>query len=162
MTGPQPFVATTRTATAADAGDWLRMRQALWPEDEPGEHEVEIERFFAGPRREPLEVLLAVDERGTPIGFAELSIRNVVDSCTTDRVGYLEGWYVDPHARGRGVGKLLIAAAERWALAQGCMEFGSDVLIENEGSIAAHRALGFEETARVCCFRKDLRVDAGR
>jgi aminoglycoside 6'-N-acetyltransferase I len=135
------------------------MRQSLWPEELAGEHHEEIGRFFAGPRREPLEVLLALDERGAAIGFAELSIRNVVDSCTTDRVGYLEGWYVDPRARRRGVGRALIAAAERWALQQGCTEFGSDVLVDNQESQAAHRALGFQETARVCCFRKDLGLE---
>ena len=150
---------TVRAATEADAADWLRMRQALWPEDEPGEHRQEIARYFGGRRHEPLEVLLVADDAGTSVGFAELSIRNIVDSCSTDRVGYLEGWYVDPHLRRRGVGAALIAAAERWAIAQGCTEFGSDVLVDNEGSLAAHKALGFEETSRVCCFRKDLKAE---
>ena len=150
------WTTNVRAAAAADAGEWFRMRCSLWPEDE-SDHRADIDRYFAGPRREPLEVLLAVDERGAPIGFAELSIRNIVDSCITDRVGYLEGWYVEPHVRRRGVGRALIAAAERWAMAQGCTEFGSDVLVDNEGSLAAHKALGFEETARVCGFRKDLR-----
>jgi len=153
-------VITIRPAKAADAGDWLRMRQSLWPEDEPGGHREEIDRYFGGRRREPLEVLLALDAHGAIVGFAELSIRNIVDSCSTDRVGYLEGWYVEPHMRRRGVGRALIEAAERWAMDQGCTEFGSDVLVDNEGSIAAHEALGFEETARVCCFRKDLRVES--
>jgi hypothetical protein len=34
---------------------------------------------------------MAFDEDGRQVGFAELSIRNIVDSCSTDRVGYLEG-----------------------------------------------------------------------
>ena len=46
--------------------------------------------------------------------------------------------------------------AERWAFAQGCAEFGSDALIDNETSAAAHRALGFVETAQIRCFRKVL------
>ena len=133
------------------------MREALWPEGESSGHASEIEQFFAGALKMPLEVLLAVDERGRPVGFAELSIRNYAEDCVTDRVAYLEGWYVDAEWRRRGVGKALVAAAEAWARAQGCTEFGSDALLENETSAAAHRALGFEETVRIRCFRKELR-----
>jgi aminoglycoside 6'-N-acetyltransferase I len=95
--------------------------------------------FFAGKLRMPLAVLLAVEDSGTPLGFAELSIRPYAEDCVTDRVAYLEGWYVVPEARGQGVGWALVAAAEQWALAQGCTEFGSDALIDNAVSAAAHR-----------------------
>lgn len=131
------------------------MRAALWPDD-LGEHRAAAERFFAGQRHEPAEVLLAFDDERRAIGFVELSIRNIVDSCSTDRVAYLEGWYVDPADRRQGVGAALITGAERWAAEQGCTEFGSDSLLENEASHLAHRALGFEETGRVVNFRKDL------
>jgi aminoglycoside 6'-N-acetyltransferase I len=144
-----------RPVTRADADAWLAMRCALWPDDADG-HRDEIDRFFAGDRREPAEVLIARDG-DAPIGFAELSIRNIVDGCSTGDVGYLEGWYVVPESRRRGVGLALIAAAESWAREQGCTEFGSDVSPDNGGSLAAHRALGFEETSRACNFRKDLR-----
>ncbi len=142
--------------TPSDAEEWLRLRVALWPAD-PAAHRPDIERFLAGERRLPLEVLVAFDEAGAAVGFAELSIRNIVDSCRTDRVGYLEGWYVEPAHRRRGVGAALVRAAERWARDRGCEEFASDALVANEVALAAHRALGFEETARVCCFRKELR-----
>jgi aminoglycoside 6'-N-acetyltransferase I len=145
-----------RPATRADAAVWLRMRQALWPEGEPGSHAAEIEQYFAGTLHMPLEVLLAIDDDGTPIGFAELSIRNYAEECTTDRVAYLEGWWVAPEQRRRGVGGALVAAAEQWARAQGCTEFGSDAVLDNEVSAAAHRALGFEETVQIRCFRKVL------
>ncbi len=144
-----------RAAERRDRDEWTRLRVALWPDDLE-EHRAEADRFFAGDRREPAEVLLAFDDEGRASGFAELSIRNIVDSCTTDRVAYLEGWYVVPTARRTGVGALLIAAAERWALEQGCTEFGSDSLIDNTASLLAHRALGFEETSRVVNFRKKL------
>jgi aminoglycoside 6'-N-acetyltransferase I len=71
-------------------------------------------------------------------------------------VAYLEGWFVVPAARGRGVGRALIAAAEEWGRAQGCCEFASDAHPDNEVSAAAHRALGFVEAGLVRCFRKDL------
>ena len=144
-----------RAAEPRDLGEWIRMRAALWPDD-IDEHRAAAERFFAGQRHEPAEVLLAFDDSGRAVGFVELSIRNIVDSCSSDRVAYLEGWYVEPSVRRRGVGSALVAAAERWGVGQRCTEFGSDSLIDNEVSHRAHRALGFEETGRVVNFRKDL------
>lgn len=144
-----------RAVTPADTGAWERMREALWPSD-PGEHAREIEKFFTGALHEPLAVLLAFDESGNALGFAELSIRNYAEGCATNRVAYLEGWHVEPHARRRGVGRALVQAAEDWGRAQGCSEFGSDAVIDNDVSAAAHRALGFDEVERIRCFRKDL------
>ena len=146
-----------RAVTTPDQNAWLRMRCELWPDD-PDSHRTAIGRFFAGDRREPAEVLIAFDDAGHAVGFVEVSIRNIVDGCSTGNVGYLEGWYVGPSVRQRGIGRALIRAAEQWARRQGCTEFGSDALIENDVSLAAHRALGFQETSRVCVFRKDLRV----
>jgi aminoglycoside 6'-N-acetyltransferase I len=146
---------TVRAAQLRDLDEWVRMRAALWPDD-IAEHRAAAERFFAGRRHEPAEVLLAFDDSGRTAGFVELSIRNIVDSCSTDRVAYLEGWYVEPSFRRRGVGAALVAAAERWGVEQGCTEFGSDSLIDNDVSHRAHRAMGFEETGRVVNFRKDL------
>jgi hypothetical protein len=42
------------------------------------------------------------------------------------------------------VGAELMRSAEDWARAQGCLEMASDALINNEGSLRAHEALGFE------------------
>jgi aminoglycoside 6'-N-acetyltransferase I len=131
------------------------MRQALWPDDTNG-HAAEIDQYFTGTRRMPLEVLLAVDDRGAVIGFAELSIRPYAEDCVTDRIAYLEGWYVDPDCRRRGAGRALVAAAETWGRSQGCTEFASDALIDNDVSATAHRALGFVETVQLRCFRKPL------
>jgi aminoglycoside 6'-N-acetyltransferase I len=144
-----------RAVTPADAAAWLRKRHALWPDDADS-HRADIDRFFAGDRHEPLEALIATDDAGAAVGFAELSIRNIAEDCTTDRVAYLEGWYVDPHMRRRGVGAALIRASEAWGRAQGCAEFGSDTLIDNAESAAAHRALGFTETAQLRTFLKRL------
>jgi aminoglycoside 6'-N-acetyltransferase I len=149
-----------RPVTSADRDAWLEMRCALWP-DGAGSHRPEVDRFFAGHRREPAEVLIARDDRGY-IGFVELSIRNVVDGCHTGNVGYLEGWYVVPAARRQGAGRALVSAAEQWAREQGCTEFGSDASLDNNVSLAAHRALGFEETSRAQNFRKVLRGHTNR
>jgi len=132
------------------------MRCDLWPEGSAAEHGGEIDAFFAGTLKMPLAVLIALDGSGEAIGFAELSIRAYAEDCVTDRVAYLEGWYVVPQARRHGAGRALVQAAEQWARSQGCTEFGSDALLENELSAAAHRALGFEETVQIRCFKKLL------
>lgn len=144
-----------RPAQRTDRESWERMRDALWPSP-PGEHGGEIDRYFAGELREPLEVLIAVDDRGDALGFIELSIRAHAEGCLTDRVAFVEGWYVEPAVRGRGVGTALIGAAEAWARAQDCTELASDTEVENLASTAAHRAVGFTETGVIRCFRKSL------
>jgi aminoglycoside 6'-N-acetyltransferase I len=144
-----------RRVTTDDAAAWLRMREALWPDD-TGSHAQEIDDFLAGRLNMPLEVLLAVDEAGTPLGFVELSIRAYAEDCVTDRVAYLEGWYVVPGARRQGIGAALVTAAEAWGRAQGCTEFASDALLDNAVSATAHAAVGFQETVQIRCFKKQL------
>ena len=131
------------------------MRGQLWP-DSRDTHARDVERFFAGHARDPLAVLIAREETGRALGFAELSIRSYAEGCTTDNVAFLEGWFVIPDARGRGVGRALVAACEEWARSQGCTEFASDAQPDNDASIAAHLALGFSDEGLVRCFSKKL------
>ena len=147
---------TVRPAKPSDAAAWLRLRHALWPEGSEAEHREEIDRFFAGEAQEPLAVLLAEDGTGWSVGLAELSIRAQAEGCRSDRVAYLEGWFVVPRARRRGVGRALIAAAEEWGRSQGCRELASDAEPDNDVSAAAHRAVDFTEVGLVRCFRKEL------
>jgi aminoglycoside 6'-N-acetyltransferase I len=144
-----------RPVEPGDAVVWERMRTALWPDDS-GSHAAEIARFFSAGRRNPLEVLLACSGAGAPLGFVELSIRPYAEGCDTDRVAFVEGWYVEPAYRSRGVGAALMRAAEEWGRASTCTELASDTQLWNESSIAAHKALGFEEVERLVAFRKSL------
>jgi aminoglycoside 6'-N-acetyltransferase I len=141
--------------TPADRDVWIHMRGQLWP-DSRDTHARDVARFFSRQAREPLAVLIAKDEDGRPLGFAELSIRPYAEGCTTDNVAFLEGWFVAPDARGRGVGRALVVACEEWARSQGCSEFASDVEPDDENSTAAHLALGFSDVGMIRCFRKDL------
>jgi aminoglycoside 6'-N-acetyltransferase I len=145
-----------RHVVPKDASTWLRMRRALWPHSSESEHADEIAAFFDGRAREPAAVLIAEDGASNALGFAELSIRAYAEGCSTDRVAYLEGWFVVPEARTQGVGRALITAAEDWGRSTGCKEFASDAQVSNDVSAAAHKALGFAEVGQVRCFRKDL------
>ncbi len=151
-----------RHAEPSDAAQWAGLKAALWPDELPGDLAVAAERFFVAPRHGPgtlPEAVLVVAIGGSPsrvVGFAEVSRRAYAEGCESSPVGFLEGWYVVPDRRREGVGRALVDAAERWARGLGCTEFASDALVENTGSAAAHRALGFEEVEVIRCFRKQL------
>jgi aminoglycoside 6'-N-acetyltransferase I len=144
-----------RNAGPEDSSAWEAMRQAMWPSP-PGEHAAEISEFFRANRGNPAAVFLALEDDGSAVGFAELSIRAFAEGCYSGRVAYLEGLYVKADARRQGVGAALVAGAEQWAKSQGCSEIASDCQIDNLESAAAHRTYGFEEVVRSICFRKTL------
>jgi aminoglycoside 6'-N-acetyltransferase I len=133
---------------------WLGMRMALWPETEGQLHRKEMAMMLSDARQ--LAVFVCEDPDGSLVGFAETSLREWAEGCSTSPVGYLEGWYVAPHARRRGVGTALLRAAEEWARARGCVEMASDTELGNEASEVAHRKLGYQVAARVVAFRKRL------
>jgi aminoglycoside 6'-N-acetyltransferase I len=146
---------TIRPATKKDFSEWARLRRALWPDCKGPRAELEMAELFRNPKRSGVLVIDRGD--GTLAGFVELALRDGVDGARHETTGYVEGWYVEEPLRGKGWGRKLIAAAGRWAKARGMSELASDAELANEGSIAAHRALGFRETYRVVQFLKRLR-----
>ena len=141
-----------------DWEEWRRMRRALWP-DEPTA--VEDDDMRAWLTRADAAVFVAVRSSGGLNGFAEAATRPYAEGCSTSPVAFLEGWYVDPDARRRGVGRALVAAVEHWARAAGLRELASDALLENVTSHRAHARLGFREVERLVCFYKPLPVGDG-
>jgi aminoglycoside 6'-N-acetyltransferase I len=145
-----------RHAAPGDAQAWLDQRRALWPDEDATELGAEVAAFFAGGVRQLPAVLVAVDDDGALLGFAELNLRTYAEGCTSDRVAFLEGWHVAPGHRRAGVGAALVAAARDWARAQGCTEFASDALHGNELARLAHAGVGFTEVESIRCFRMPL------
>ena len=145
-----------REAKPTEIEELAVLRYALWREGTEEEHLRELEDHFAGSWMLPAQIFVAVAEDGSLKGFSEVSIRPHAEACTTDRVGYLEGWYVDPDAQRKGIGRRLVEAAESWAREKGCTEFASDTEEANHVSAAAHAALGFEDVGLVRCFKKML------
>ncbi len=143
-----------RPVETSDKTRWLNLRCALWPTGEPS-HEREIERYFQGKSKVPQFVLIAAVDSYL-CGFAEYSIRAYAEACKTDHVGYLEGLYVEPEYRGKGVGRALVEAGEEWARGEGCIELASDADLKNHLSAEVHDRLGFEEVGQLRCFRKSL------
>jgi aminoglycoside 6'-N-acetyltransferase I len=94
---------------------------------------------------------------GLPVGFLEASIRLTAEGCRPGRIGYLEGWFIEPGWRGKGLGAALVQAAEAWAVDRGCREMASDADLDNAAGRQAHVHLGYQEASRLAHFRKDLR-----
>lgn len=150
----QPVTTTVSVAASTDMAEWAAMRNALWPGSggREDEHAADVKRLLADPGG-TINVIARVE--GDAAGFAEAALRHdYVNGCRTSPVAFLEGIYVKPEFRGRGVVRELVEAVEAWALDHGCTEFASDAAIDNTTSHAMHKALGFDETQRVVYFRK--------
>ncbi len=146
---------TIRLAQNADHLDVARMRTSLWPEASFEEHFRELENGPVGTL--PSVSFVAHFADGGIIGFVDVGLRSHADGCDPARpVGFIEGWFVDPSFRRRGIGAALIRAAESWASSQGCVEMASDTWIDHNESELAHLALGFEIVDRCIHFRKRL------
>ncbi|MBL8694448.1 MAG: GNAT family N-acetyltransferase [Planctomycetes bacterium] len=133
---------------------WLELRAALWPETPREELAAEMPEILANP--EKAVVVFAEDPSGEIVGFAEISIREGAEGCSSHPVGYVEGWFVRESHRRRGVGRGLLEFAEKWLSERGCTEIASDAEIDNELSHRAHRALGFAEVSRVVLYAKPV------
>lgn len=144
---------TIREIVESDRDEWVRLRAGLWP-GSLADHEAEARAYFE--RRPEAPVIFVAEVEGRLVGFLELDHRKYAPGCSSSPVPFIEGWYVEPDAQGRGIGRALVEAAEAHARAAGHHEIASDAEAENADGIAAHRALGYEEIERVVCFRKSL------
>ena len=141
-----------------DDVDWLTLRSEFIPEEPVAAQRAFLRRFV----RESFAfcAFIARDPKEGLLGFAEVSVRtDFVNGCQHRPALFLEGIFTRPEHRGRGVARALCEAAGRWGREQGCREFASDVYVDDDRSLAAHRRLGFEETERVVYFRKTLGSD---
>jgi aminoglycoside 6'-N-acetyltransferase I len=137
-------------ATASDP-EWLSLRCRLWPDGTESEHLIGM----ADTLRRGHHVRLAFAADGSAMGFIEASKRvDYVNGTNSSPVVFLEGLYVEPATRRKGVARALVADVENWARAERCSELASDSPLENVQAHAAHRALGFEEMERVVYFRR--------
>ncbi len=100
----------TREATAADAAALAALSTQLGYPAQPGEA---AERLSA---LGPAGAVLVAEEDGTVLGWIHVCGVRFFQSPPFAEIG---GLVVDAAARGKGVGKLLVQAAVRWAAEQG-------------------------------------------
>lgn len=142
-----------RQMDMSDRVAWIAMRGMLWHDESPSAHARAVAAIVAD---RDAWGFIAESIDGTPAAFAEVSIRKYANGCDSQPVPFLEGIFVEPRFRRRGAGARLIAYVEAFLTARGFNELGSDALIDNRESHAAHHGWGFCETERVVYFRKTL------
>jgi aminoglycoside 6'-N-acetyltransferase I len=131
---------------SSEISRWIELRCALWPETSPEDLAIV----------DPKLIVFVAVENDAIAGFLELDLRSYAEGCDSSPVPYVEGWYVVPDHRRRGIGGALMTAAEEWSRAQGYTELGSDTEETNRLSRDAHAALGFDEVETIVVFRKAL------
>jgi aminoglycoside 6'-N-acetyltransferase I len=101
-------------------------------------------------------VVFLAEQQDEAVGFIACCIRDKAPACETDKIGYIEGWYVTPEFRKTGVGRKLVEKGEQWAREMGCTEMASDTTSNYPVSPAVHNALGYQEVKRKFYYRKSL------
>jgi aminoglycoside 6'-N-acetyltransferase I len=137
-----------------DFAGWLALRETLWPSCPRDQHELEMGSVLADADRSA--AFVAGPPGGPLTGFVEVGMRPWADGCDTWPVAYIEGLFVVPEARGGGVAKALMRAAEAWGADRGCREIGSDTEVDNTASRALHSSLGYEEVEVLVHLRKRI------
>lgn len=145
---------TVREATEQDISGWLEMRKQLWKPDDGDDFSIEVQRILAAPNQTAFLALLD----SQIAGFSEISIRTYADGCKTNNVGYLEGIYVKPEFRRRGISRFLLSKCIEWFESQGCSEMASDAEIDNLVSVKMHEALGFQSLKPIIQFTRALKT----
>lgn len=140
-------------ATEKDAEALAELVKIVWPENT---EEALIRIILEYMNSDDSAVFLEKRDENS-IGVALCCLRHdYVEGCETSPVGYLEGVSVKETCRNQGVAKRLVEECEQWASAKGCYEFASDCELDNVDSLRFHMAVGFEESNRIICFRKEL------
>lgn len=137
--------------TDENAKMWAELCNELWPHNSV--HEM-LEAFNSGEYKN--EYLCQID--GLYVAFLSLSVRSDYVEGKTDSkpVGYLEGIYVKPEYRKRGIAKALVEFAQKWVSEKGCSMLASDCELSNEDSRIFHNKIGFVEASINVHFKMEL------
>lgn len=91
------------------------------------------------------------------IAFIHISVRSdYVEGSKDSPTGFIEGIYVKPEYRKKGISKNLIEKGESWLKTKGCSQIGSDIEQSNDTSYHFHKNVGFKEVNRLIAFIKEI------
>jgi aminoglycoside 6'-N-acetyltransferase I len=132
---------------------WNALALELWDEEDDIYDEFEES---SGTDKEMFFAVYSKDEK--PVGFGHCSIRtDYVEGKESDApVGYLEGIYVKPAWRGRGIARMIVDRCIEAAKERGCSEFASDCELDNTDSYNFHISVGFAEANRTISFIRKI------
>lgn len=133
--------------------EWLKLGSKLWPKEPKNE----LRRIFLDMLSCEKEKAFICKIANVYIGFINVSIRSdYVEGSKSTPVGYVEGIYIEPDFRKKGIAKRLIQTGEKWAKEKDCKQMGSDIEYDNTVSYDFHKRVGFNEAGRIICFIKDI------
>ena len=122
---------------------WLRSKSARFATDQLSRRS--LARFIASPSAE----VIVAQEKDDLAGIAIVLLR------PRALVARLDSIAVAPHAGGRGIGPMLLHAAEKAALARGCTRMRLEVHHANHAAISRYRKSGYRESGRHRCYYED-------
>jgi len=97
--------------------------------------------------------LFVADSDGRVAGWIQVSLPRIFE---TPRRAEIAGLVVDSAARGRGIGRHLVAAAEAWARERGCLAVRVRSNVVRERAHAFYRREGFRDLKTQLVLEKDL------
>jgi len=129
---------------------WAELCVALWPD-------LTVDSVIRMNHEGSFQNEFLYFEDDKPAAFLSLSLRNdYVEGTDSSPVGYIEGIYVKPEFRRRGIAEKLIDHAKEWSKKFDCTELASDAALDNELSHKFHNGVGFTEAGRLVCFVMQL------
>ena len=140
---------TLTPVTDAEFPRWGELRARVYGELDPDADHQEMAAIVSHPAWH----CWLIQDAGHTVGLLELSLRSIVDGCLGSPVPYIEGLYLEPDARNRGLGTRLLLSLARWCREQGHAELATDAELENVDAQRFYARLGFQEVDRVVIYR---------
>jgi GNAT superfamily N-acetyltransferase len=148
---------TIRPATLGDAEPLARLAGQLGYPSSPDEVERRLKQILARPEHTVLVAEARQAQAGRDLaGWVHAYVVRTVESDPTVQIG---GLVVEESWRGRGVGRLLMAEAERWARSTdgAAVTLRSNVI--REGAHAFYQRLGYALIKSQQVFRKAIQPE---
>ena len=142
----QPAV---RLAGVSDAGRIAVLCGQLGYPSTPREVEDRLDRILADDRH----AVYIAQEDGQVVGWVHVCARPLVGADLQAEIG---GLVVDERFHGRGLGRRLMRAAERWAGERGCRAVLLRSNVVREGAHRFYERIGYENVKTSLTFRKAL------
>lgn len=142
-----------KTLNEISQTDWFELRDLLWPNHDP--MELKKEMLEIEEKADQMPVFFAYDQE-VMCGFMECSLKEEAPGCHSNRILYIEGWYVRDNYRQKGVGRKLFEHASQWGKSHGCIEMASDTNENYPISPIAHKKIGFLESSIPFYYYKKL------
>lgn len=140
-----------RAARMDDAAELARLADVL---DHPTTPEQVATRFSAASEQSNYALIVAELPSGKLAGFMELVVERLIDA--EPRVD-VAGLVVSEALQGRGIGRILMEHAERWATERGCRIVHLRSNLKRAGAHAFYERLGYEHFKTQKAFRKHLK-----